>query len=194
MTKSTITREQLLEIIETDHVQCGEASYLARMALAALDNEPVAWRWRRGPDTRWHLASSGDLAGEVEPLYRHAQTAPMEQENLALQNYRAAMEGICHIRRTLEETFGGLHGTHVEPDVLMDCKSICDAIYAAYRGNTSVVPEVLQNLRTIVADPRRLPRRKEWIGGQQYSYVLLEEVEALVEDACRAAPEEVKGE
>lgn len=40
MTKSTITREQLLEIIETDHVQCGEASYLARMALAAMDGEP----------------------------------------------------------------------------------------------------------------------------------------------------------
>ncbi len=38
MTKSTITREQLLEIIETDHVQCGEASYLARMALAATDS------------------------------------------------------------------------------------------------------------------------------------------------------------
>ncbi|MCJ1872371.1 DUF551 domain-containing protein, partial [Klebsiella quasipneumoniae subsp. similipneumoniae] len=28
----------LLEIIETDHVQCGEASYLARMALAAMDS------------------------------------------------------------------------------------------------------------------------------------------------------------
>lgn len=39
MTKLTITREQLLEIIETDHVQCGEASYLARMALAAMDSE-----------------------------------------------------------------------------------------------------------------------------------------------------------
>lgn len=38
MTKSTITREQLLEIIETDHVQCGEASYLASMALAAMDS------------------------------------------------------------------------------------------------------------------------------------------------------------
>lgn len=38
MNKSTITREQLLEIIETDHVQCGEASYLARMALAAMDS------------------------------------------------------------------------------------------------------------------------------------------------------------
>ncbi|WP_410215867.1 hypothetical protein [Klebsiella variicola] len=42
MNKSTITREQLLEIIETDHVQCGEASYLARMALAAMDSAPVA--------------------------------------------------------------------------------------------------------------------------------------------------------
>lgn len=39
MTKSTITIEQLLEIIETDHVQCGEASYLARMALAAMASE-----------------------------------------------------------------------------------------------------------------------------------------------------------
>ena len=38
MTKSTITREQLLEIVETDHVQCGEASALARMALAAMDS------------------------------------------------------------------------------------------------------------------------------------------------------------
>ncbi|HIG2050379.1 TPA: DUF551 domain-containing protein [Klebsiella pneumoniae] len=39
MTKSTITREQLLDIIETDHVQCGEASYLARIALAAMASE-----------------------------------------------------------------------------------------------------------------------------------------------------------
>lgn len=37
------------------------------------DSEPVAWRWRSGPDRRWYLASRGDLAGEVEPLYRHAQ-------------------------------------------------------------------------------------------------------------------------
>ncbi len=40
---STITREftkeQLQQIIETDHVQCGEASALARKALAAMDSE-----------------------------------------------------------------------------------------------------------------------------------------------------------
>ncbi|HBV6182328.1 TPA: DUF551 domain-containing protein [Klebsiella pneumoniae] len=38
---SKLTREELLNIIETDHVQCGEASALARMALAAMDSEPV---------------------------------------------------------------------------------------------------------------------------------------------------------
>ncbi len=82
MTKSTITREQLLEIIETDHVQCGEASYLARMALAAMDSEPVAWTWHYRE--QWHVtnderraefvAKDGDVA--VLPLYRHAQPAP----------------------------------------------------------------------------------------------------------------------
>lgn len=51
----------------------------------------------------------------------------------------------------------------------------------------SVVPAVLERLRTIVADPRALPRRKEWVSGQQYSYVLLENVEAMVDEACHAA-------
>lgn len=49
------------------------------------------------------------------------------------------------------------------------------------------VPAVLERLRAIVSDPRALPRRKEWVSGQQYSYVLLENVEAMVDEACRAA-------
>lgn len=49
------------------------------------------------------------------------------------------------------------------------------------------VPDVLKRLRSIVADPRALPRRKEWISGQQYSYVPLENVEAMIDEACRAA-------
>ena len=80
MTKSTITREQLLEIIETDHVQCGEASYLARMALAAMDSEPVAVIDLANLD---YLLSGADAdvwppereeMGDVL-LYRHAQPA-----------------------------------------------------------------------------------------------------------------------
>lgn len=81
---SKLTRERI-EQYASDPRMCNindEIRELARMALAAMDSEPVAWRWRRGPDTRWHLASSGDLAGEVEPLYRHAQPAPEYPETL----------------------------------------------------------------------------------------------------------------
>ncbi|HBQ1377747.1 TPA: hypothetical protein MCA64_003442 [Klebsiella pneumoniae] len=96
MAKSTITREQLLEIIETDHVQCGEASYLARMALAAMDSEPVVWnngcnksvpaalRYLAenprpiGGESSFNTAHLYQLAREIElmaeaPLYRHTQ-------------------------------------------------------------------------------------------------------------------------
>lgn len=85
MTKSTITREQLLEIIETDHVQCGEASYLARMALAAMDSEPVAVIDLANLD---YLLSGADAdvwpperedMGDVL-LYRHPQPAPAVPE------------------------------------------------------------------------------------------------------------------
>ncbi|MEZ4096190.1 hypothetical protein [Klebsiella pneumoniae] len=78
MTKSTITREQLLEIIETDHVQCGEASYLARMALAAMDSEPVIVVGDDGGDA----LSYRRLIQSFEPgtkLYRHAQPAPASE-------------------------------------------------------------------------------------------------------------------
>ncbi|MGK1718425.1 DUF551 domain-containing protein [Klebsiella pneumoniae] len=91
MTKSTITREQLLEIIETDHVQCGEASYLARMALAAMASEH-----KRNPvlayaDSYRDMANQGvesvpiwsvitDLERNIAPLYRHAQPTPVAQE------------------------------------------------------------------------------------------------------------------
>lgn len=70
---------------------------------------------------------------------------------------------------------------------------LSDAFRAGFRYSRRTTPqqpvaqEALEHLRSIVADPRLLPRRKEWIGGQQYSYVLLEEVEAMVDEACRAA-------
>ncbi|MDF7652878.1 hypothetical protein PT375_03365 [Klebsiella variicola] len=59
----------------------GDAPYKAvpvyrSPVVAAHEEEPVAWRWRSGPDKRWHLTNRGDLAGEVEPLYRHAKPAP----------------------------------------------------------------------------------------------------------------------
>ncbi|OVU36730.1 hypothetical protein BME18_12525 [Klebsiella michiganensis] len=71
---SELSRETLLNIIETDHVQCGEASALARMALAAIDSEPVGEFYEDGP-LNWYQISDGDRvpAHRRIPLYRHAQ-------------------------------------------------------------------------------------------------------------------------
>ncbi|QSS42854.1 hypothetical protein [Klebsiella oxytoca] len=84
---SKLTREELLNIIETDHVQCGEAAYLARIALAAMDSEPVAWIAIYHGEvydeaigiTRSVVEAQADHFGwesaltEIIPLYRHAQ-------------------------------------------------------------------------------------------------------------------------
>ncbi|WP_228717065.1 hypothetical protein [Klebsiella aerogenes] len=49
MTKSTITRERLLEIAEDGFLKHGESKELARMALAAMDSEPIyQYRIRNG--------------------------------------------------------------------------------------------------------------------------------------------------
>jgi hypothetical protein len=45
------TKEQLQQIIETDHVQCGEASALARIALASLEAEAVHQVYGNSDDT-----------------------------------------------------------------------------------------------------------------------------------------------
>ena len=85
MTKSTITRERLLEIIVTGPEASGaEQNELARMALAAMDGEPVAEVVSIYGDTE----AFGER--EIRPLvgiqqmpygtklYRHAQPAPEE--------------------------------------------------------------------------------------------------------------------
>ncbi|HHB7531054.1 TPA: hypothetical protein ACN7LV_001083 [Klebsiella pneumoniae] len=88
MTKSTITRERLQEIAEDGFLKHGESKELARMALAAMESEPVAWTWHYRE--QWHVtndkcraefvATDGDVA--VLPLYRHAQPAPEYPEVL----------------------------------------------------------------------------------------------------------------
>ncbi|HGT5191918.1 TPA: hypothetical protein ACM36I_000373 [Escherichia coli] len=76
------TKEQLQQIIETDHVQCGEASSLARIALASLEAEPVCVIDQSNLD---YLKSGSDAdvwpAFRVEMgdvlLYRSATPAPV---------------------------------------------------------------------------------------------------------------------
>ncbi|MBW9428634.1 hypothetical protein [Enterobacter kobei] len=76
------TKEQLQQIIETDHVQCGEASALARIALASLEAEAVCVidqsnldYLKSGSDADVWPASRAEM-GDVL-LYRSAPPAPV---------------------------------------------------------------------------------------------------------------------
>lgn len=100
---STITREftkeQLQQIIETDHVQCGEASALARIALASLEAEAVCVidqsnldYLKSGSDADVWPASRAEM-GDVL-LYRSATPAPAsvpDQWSKSLQEMVDAM-------------------------------------------------------------------------------------------------------
>ncbi|EJH6513931.1 DUF551 domain-containing protein [Escherichia coli] len=95
------TKEQLQQIIETDHVQCGEASALARIALASLEAEPVAWAHRlinkrNGVVHPWVYGSAeacpseGDIFNiEVMPLYT-APPAPVSVPDEGLLHMAAS--------------------------------------------------------------------------------------------------------
>lgn len=100
---SKFTREELLNIIETDHVQCGEASALSRMALAAMDSEPVAWL--RNPDQGFHLPmlrlGSKDpnpnfVNEEFYPVYAAPQPAPVVPDAYVRDEHgRMMLNGVC---------------------------------------------------------------------------------------------------
>lgn len=83
---STITRERLLKIQQWREtygpgsnvvLPAEEAEELARIALASLESEPVAWRYRTtdingNPNARWSFSEEASLMGLYQPLY----TAP----------------------------------------------------------------------------------------------------------------------
>lgn len=78
--KLTITRGRLEEIRDYDTcVTLEESAELARMALAVMDSEPVAYMYdgEDGREYNGHNEFSG--GGKGIPLYRHAQPAPVVQ-------------------------------------------------------------------------------------------------------------------
>lgn len=90
------TKEQLQQIIETDHVQCGEASSLARIALASLEAEAVAWLLSGGGAKNNVSFDSGnayaDPLREVTPLYAAPPApAPVSDEDKVLAEQARAV-------------------------------------------------------------------------------------------------------
>lgn len=128
---STITREftkeQLQQIIETDHVQCGEASALARIALASLEAEAVCVidqsnldYLKSGADADVWPASRTEM-GDVL-LYRTAPPAPANAEPVAwLWSHRKHPSEVTLVRPEDDERAEGAHWSGWS----------CQALYAA---------------------------------------------------------------
>ena len=75
---SKLTRERLQEIAEDGFLKHGESKELARMALAAMDSEPVAYIFKH-PAGRlfWSLTDESNKGhDDVMPVYANPQPAP----------------------------------------------------------------------------------------------------------------------
>ncbi|MEW9211642.1 hypothetical protein [Klebsiella quasipneumoniae] len=93
---SKLTRDRLQEIAEDGFLKHGESKELARMALAAMDSEPVAWRRFQETPTDggyWILYDYKPNCSGVEPLYRHAQPVPVVSADL-LHSAASAIEDL----------------------------------------------------------------------------------------------------
>ena len=110
MTNNQLTRERLEKIKSWREtygagsnvmLPAEEAEELARMALAAMDSEPVAWTWQHLK--QWHVTNdeerARDLAWDgikVDPLYRHAQQ-PVVPENCVTAEHRRVIEMLLNV-------------------------------------------------------------------------------------------------
>lgn len=95
MTKSTITRERLLQLADDNticKVSWDERIELARMALAAMESEPVRNPVLSYADSYRDMAKQGvesvpiwsvitDLERNIAPLYRHAQQPVVDADD-----------------------------------------------------------------------------------------------------------------
>ena len=113
MTKSTITRERI-ELIANFHRAMtlppshDEIEELARMALAAMDSEPVRNPVLAYADSYRDMAKQGfesvpiwsvitDLERNIAPLYRHAQPVPRVPENCVTAEHRRVIEMLLSV-------------------------------------------------------------------------------------------------
>ncbi|HBY6349960.1 TPA: hypothetical protein MI400_14865 [Klebsiella pneumoniae] len=115
---SKLTKERLQEIAEDGFLKHGESKELARMALAAMDIEPVILYRQVNPTngmkTYWaeldpeefrHLKKYTDENAEFMTLYRHAQPVPVVPDDVL-----AALQKVARIRLDLNDFDGDRRG------------------------------------------------------------------------------------
>ncbi|MDG9851145.1 DUF551 domain-containing protein [Klebsiella grimontii] len=113
---SKLTRERLQEIAEDGFLKHGESKELARIALAAMDSEPVAVVEPSDYVTAAQLVGEGPVRKAVhelyegalrigDKLYRHAQPAPVVPDDVL-----EALQKVARIRLDLNDFDGDRRG------------------------------------------------------------------------------------
>lgn len=178
----TFTREQLATLREAAEAAKGDTTWqnLQAFRAAAMPEVVQALLDENESMCRDLIARNGEIEGLRKLV---AELEKSEEQLINERDYAESALADMYFAATGDRPeWSNLFGFSDAVDAVVDRIADLEA-----KQPVSVVPAVLERLRTIVADPRALPRRKEWVSGQQYSYVLLENVEAMVDEACHAA-------
>ena len=134
------TKEQLQQIIETDHVQCGEASELARIALASLEAEPVAYMTYKG-----YLLHADDpkLAEYSEPMPLY--TVPQLPRTAVPECYQRLLSHAHGMTMGHDWNKGTMAGHHREKL----CKAVEDCCAAMLHGADPVTDNTNQQFESL---------------------------------------------
>lgn len=171
---SEFSRETLLNIIETDHVQCGEASALARMALAAMDSEPVIVVGDDGGDALSYrrLIQSFELGTK---LYRHAQPLPVVNGEYG-DAYQGAREDLAiWKRRALEAEESVRRLEQINDHLVKEAQGESRMGEPVIAQPAPVVPDAATAIRACLSEFPESARD------------IVEECADIAENACRAA-------
>ena len=140
-----ITKEQLQQIIETDHVQCGEASALARIALASLESvaAPVV------PDEMTPKQASRSYCGEVRGYrdgWNACRAAMLKGAEPVTTAYKSPDDFICML--TGRAKYLREKGEIKSPELL-------ERAAAALQGESVNAPSIPNGWKLVPIDPTK---------------------------------------
>ncbi|WP_233436550.1 DUF551 domain-containing protein [Raoultella ornithinolytica] len=158
---------------------------LAAFRLAAMDSEPVAYRWNYGGTTTWRLQDTKPTPGSnriwprvIEPLYRHAQPALVVQcpfpcgwdnlNKLAIQDAELVARGLVEGELTTEAHRQAAISNN---DRLLKVISSCRAAMLAAAPHDTPALNSVQSVVTVpgkwIPVSEKLPEE----GGRYWCYV-----------------------
>ena len=193
-----VTRERLEEIVRDPMINQGsEFAMMARMALAAMDSEPVAWVSQSNLDalSRGHdaLVKSTDNVVQPVPLYRHARPAPemtaiVERLNDSGYEYEdgevTPQNAATVVDILLQQLNDAVQGQDAQPAPVVPEEMLCD--FYEVNNWTDLVRELVKHVEQLQDSARRNVKPWEDTFPETLLPAYIERIKHA-DEACRAA-------